>query len=535
MARLLLGAESEREMGGEQNEGGHPSAIGLYGGGKPPAGGQPVAGGQPAPAAGGQPSGQREARAPPRFRKHLPWHGERRQSPESKGAEGEAKGSPAAAAAQAYLLTGGGGPLASLLSQLTGLRNVIEGVASQPTLLGRTYAETGFFPAGERMTWEMLKRIPEDQLKERASKYHKTLETKGGELAAEYAAAVATAAGTTLENVAEWKYLLGPAMAKVASLAGAGLERALEKTGLVTYEKRVYAPEKVEVITAQQGGAGAAAWKLGKPATDITEKWVMGSPAPRVATPEAPYYKVPVGLKEAGAALKVGELPFSLHPSSVSLYGGGAEAHALLTREGGAVVLKGLPEATLPYAGKQTLSVIFPWEKPVGGAGFGGTATPLVRLPPPSGGAAAAVPTGGGALLSLEKLSTALGGGGVPGATLETVARVAPLPVTLPVLPSSPQAQKQEAGTETVVRTGDETVLRRGDETLPRTGEETLPRRGDETLPRRPEDTVPVPERGTGGTTVAIPREEYPTVAIPEGEKKTVVIPRRVPRRLPPR
>jgi hypothetical protein len=173
-----------------------------------------------------------------------------------------------------------------------------------------------------------------------------------GQILAEAAATGAGIALGTIESGVEWGLILetlDPAIGK-----------ALEKVGLVAREKRVYAPEKVEVITAQRGDAGAVAWKLGEPTKDITERWVMGSPAPRITSPEAPYYKVPVGLKEHGAALKVGELPFSLHPSALELGGGGAEALAALTREGGVAVLKGLPEATLPYAGGQTLSVIFP-------------------------------------------------------------------------------------------------------------------------------------------------------------------------------
>jgi len=146
---------------------------------------------------------------------------------EFKEVKEEVKGSPTAAAAQMYLLTGGGGPLASLVSQLTGVWRKIEEAASQPTLLGKTYAETGLFPAGERMTYEMLKRMPEEEMKKKVEEYHKTLEARGGELAAEYAAALATATATTLENIAEWKFVIGPATSKIASWGAQLHEKAL--------------------------------------------------------------------------------------------------------------------------------------------------------------------------------------------------------------------------------------------------------------------------------------------------------------------
>ena len=349
-------------------------------------------------------------------------------------------------------------------------------------------------------------------------------------------------------------------METAGQIAGAALGQWLGQKALsrvtATREVRVYAPEKVEVTTAQRGEAGGVAWKLGEPAKDITEKWVMGSPAPRITSPEAPYYEVPVGLKEHGATLEVGKLPFSLHPSSISLYGEGAEAHALLTREGGAVVAKGLPEASLPYAGKQTLSVIFPWEKAAEGTGK----AVLSTLPPPSGGAAAAAPTGGGGLLSSLKLSPALGGGGVPGVTLETTTSVKPLPIFFPAPSSSVQALKKTGGTTVAIPEGSGTVAIRSEDTVPIPEE---PRRttSEATVPI-PETTVTIRKGKTGGATVPIPetkseratvampetftipkktesetvvRKPEDTVPIPEEGKKTAVIPWRAPRRLPPR
>jgi len=462
----------------------------------------------------GEPAGGRQAPAGGQATQQTQGGGDARGEGERGRDEFEPPSPPEGALAALWRgFSGFAGPFAKLGIQLSGAgglgRTAMEEIAARTGIgFGRQAVLIGMHSA-PREKWEEWKRLTREH---------------AGQILAEAAATGAGIALGTIESGVEWGLILetlDPAIGK-----------ALEKVGLVAREKRVYAPEKVEVITAQQGDAGAVAWKLGKPTKDITEKWVMGSPAPRTISPEASYYKVPVGLKEHGAALKVGELPFSLHPSALKLGGGGTEAVATLTREGGAAVLKGLPVEPFPYAGKQTLSVIFPWEGAAGGAGSGGAA--LARLPPPSGGAAAAVPTGGGGLLSLEKLSAALGGatGGVPSATLATVTRATPLPIFLPVPPSPAQAQRQEAGTETVARAGEETVVRRGDETLPRRSEDTVPRiTGEETVVRKPEDTVPVPERktggATGGSTAVIPAEQFPTVTIPTEKSPTVVIPKK--------
>jgi hypothetical protein len=289
------------------------------------------------------------------------------------------------------------------------------------------------------------------------------------------------------ENVAEWKFVLEPATAKIAakgaelhekaliegmkaeeagSLAGMvkwrtveaftaplrGLDWALEKVGLVAQEKRVYAPEKVDLLTTHYEDVAGAAWRFEDAVKDITEKWVMGSPAPRITSLEAPFYEVPVGFKEAGAVLKVEELPFSLYPSTIKLGGEGVEALATLTREGGGFILKGFPESPLPYASKQTLQVIFPWETAAreatgffsagGGAAAGG-----------SGGAALGGGGGGGggaALLSGLKLGSGGGGGiGIPGVTLKTLETVKPLPAFFPTAPAAfAQVSKEEAKLE---------------------------------------------------------------------------------------
>jgi hypothetical protein len=214
-----------------------------------------------------------------------------------------------------------------------------------------------------------------------------------------------------------------------------GLNWALEKMSLVTQEKRVYAPEEVKLYTVQYKDVAGAAWEFEKAMKDITAKWVEGSPAPRITSLEAPFYKVPVGFKEAGATLKVGELPFSLYPSTLKMGGGGVEALAAFTREGGGFILKGFPESPLPLASKQTLKVIFPWEKVAEEAGKAASSVL-------SGGGAAAGGGGGASLLSSLKLT--LGGGGVPGVTLKTVASVKPLPVAVPAIPSLTQAPKLE-------------------------------------------------------------------------------------------
>ena len=516
----------------------------------------------------GGPAGGRQAPAGGQATQQTQGGGDARGEGEERGDEFKPISPPEGALAAALWrgFTSFAGPLAQVSIQLSGTRG-----------LGRTVSEEIVARTGVVYGRDVARVLQDPKLRAEYGEPGKRLK-EWSELVQRHAPQVFSETGAGLlgagiglaEAATEWKHLLGPVVAKGASLAGAGFERVLEKVGLVAREKRVYAPEKVEVITAQQGDVGAMAWKLGKPTKDITEKWVMGSPVPRTISPEVPYYKVPVGLKDHGAVLKVGELPFSLHPSALRVSGGGVEAVATLTRKGGAAVLKGLPVEPFPYADKQTLSVIFPWEKAAGGAGSGGMppAAPLARLPPPSGGAAAAVPTGGGGLLSLEKLSTTLGGatGGVPSATLVTVTRVAPLPVTLPALSSLPQAQRQEAGAETVVRRsedtvpvperktegatvaipmekfptlvipmrgvvkpkrgetvvrrGDETVLRRDEDTVPRitgeetvlrvTGEETVVRRGDETVLRRDEDTVP--RRGDE----TLPRRDEDTVPVPE-------------------
>ena len=113
---------------------------------------------------------------------------------------------------------------------------------------------------------------------------------------------------------------------------------------------KVYAPEEAKLYTVQYKDVAGAAWKLEEATKDITEKWVMGSPAPRITSLEAPFYKVPVGLKEHGAMMKFGELPFSLYPSTLKLGGEGVEALAAFTRESGGFLLKGFPESPLPLA-----------------------------------------------------------------------------------------------------------------------------------------------------------------------------------------
>jgi hypothetical protein len=495
MARFLLGAEPEKEERGGQPESGQPVAAG-----------QPVAGGQ-----------QKRGTQAPRFQKHLPWHTQ--QPKEEKRPEARA----------------------DVLSSLKQYANIPQSAYQvwkategkeyervSPLEAGARGFATGFtetatsIPIVSMFTGPLLRlgALPEPPV--------------GSVPQVAKATTVPTAieAAPTLEEKRKAMEASAPppqlaaykTMETAGQIAGAAFGQWLAQKALsqvaAPRETRVYAPEKVEVTTAQRGDTAGAVWKLGEPTKDITEKWVMGSPAPRITSPEAPYYEVPVGLKEHGATLKVGKLPFSLHPSALELGGGGTEAVATLTREGGSVVVKGLPEASLPYAGKQTLSVIFPWE----GAAEGTGKAALSTLPPPSGGAAAAVPTGGGGLLSLEKLSPALGGGGVPGVTLKTVARATPLPVVLPVLPSSAQTQKKEAGSETVVRKpedtvpipeGSGTVVIRSEDTVPRRSEDTVPmpeKTGDTTVVRKPEDTVPIPESETGGTTVAIPMEKFPTI-----------------------
>ena len=196
---------------------------------------------------------------------------------------------------------------------------------------------------------------------------------------------------------------------------------------------KVYAPEKVDLYTVQYKDIAGAAWRFEDAMKDITEKWVMGSPAPRITSLETPFYKVPVGLKEAGAMVKAGELPFSLQPSLVKMGDKSFEALAAFTREGGAFLLKGFPESPLPLASEKTLKVIFPWEM----AKAGEAASSVLST---GGGAAAG--GGGAGLLSSLKLS--LGGGGVPGVTLKTITAAKPLPIAFPAIPSLTQAPKLE-------------------------------------------------------------------------------------------
>lgn len=526
MARFLLGAEPEKEERGGQPESGQPVAAG-----------QPVAGGQ-----------QKRGTQAPRFQKHLPWHTQQpkeEKRPEAradvlsslkqyanipqsayqvwKATEGKEyeRVSPLEAGARGFATgfteTATSIPIVSMFTgPLLRLGALPEPpVGSVPQVAKATTVPTAIeaAPTLEEKRKAMEASAPPPQLAA-----YKTMETAG-----------------QIAGAAFGQWLAQKALSRVAA----------------TRETRVYAPEKVEVATAQRGDTAGAVWKLGEPTKDITEKWVMGSPAPRITSPEAPYYEVPVGLKEHGATLKVGKLPFSLHPSALELGGGGTEAVATLTREGGSVVLKGLPEASLPYAGKQTLSVIFPWE----GAAEGTGKAALSTLPPPSGGAAAAVPTGGGGLLSLEKLSPALGGGGVPGATLETIASAKPLPpIFFPAPPSSAQALKKTGDTTVAIPEGSGTVVIRSEDTVPIPEEPRIPssvqvlkpkgKTGDTTVAmpetKSESKTVPVPETGAAAQrakpedTVPIPEGDS-TIAIRDEEKKTAVIPERALRRAPPR
>jgi len=345
------------------------------------------------------------------------------------------------------------GPIAQLVSRIAGTsslgRTVSEEIAAQTGVVyGRDIARVLASGGDPR---------------ERLEKWSELARRHGSQIALETAAGVAGAGLGLTESAMEWKFVITPALVKgaakgaqihelalreyaKASEAGKlsemikwrtveafttpmrGLDWALRKAGIVTAEKRVYAPEELRVKTVEYGGVSGVAWQLEeKSMVDITRKWVEGSPAPRVTSLETPFFRVEAGLKGKGFAWKVLEAPFSLHPSMVKAGGKESEIVAVLSRKGGAFLVKGQP-TPLPYGGEQTLKVIFPWER-VAAKGVG-----------VASGAAGGAKDVGGELLSGLKTVSKLGGG-VPGVALKTLETVKTVPLSLPALST---VQKQE-------------------------------------------------------------------------------------------